>query len=110
MNYISIRREQLEPGALVQGVSNSPEPNVTEIRIQASIAISLKRIADLLEVEELESNEVITLPQILMRIAKAVEKPTVTFTAGHGISLEESLSNSIANLANTLAEHRMYSR
>lgn len=84
MNYISIRREQLEPGALVQGVSNSPEPNVTEIRIQASIAISLKRIADALEVTNAEDNKVISLPSALhllvlryRRIFPAVRLPLV---------------------------------
>ncbi len=53
------------------------EPGITRVdagAAAASISISLRRIADLLEAPDIDTGEVITLPQVLLRGAKALER------------------------------------
>lgn len=61
-------------------------------RISLSIAISLKRIADLLEVVRADSGEVITLPQLLLRISQTLDRTLETPDCyGRNVTAAESL-------------------
>lgn len=68
---------QMEQPAANASVDTLHNTGLDRVALVSS-AISLKRIADALEVTQVESGEVISLPQILLRIAKAVEKSTTT--------------------------------
>lgn len=52
-----------------------PDEDVDEVQCLYSIAISLKRVADLLEVTTTPEGKVLTLPQVMLLIANSLSLP-----------------------------------
>ena len=77
MDVWDIRAEDayacLEPEIVTPGLDPEHHVTINTVHLGLSIARSLKRIADLLEVVDAEDGKVITLPQIMLYMLKEMK-------------------------------------